>query len=297
MRPRRRSYSWLWVTLRWTALGLFLWPVLGVAVATAFFGMDAVVIDGESMYPALRRGDVVLVDPTPGDLAPGQVIMFDVGNGRTTHRLVQLTDDGWITAGDANRQADSDVIASEDIDGRGVLVVPYVGWVRTQPSTIAALFAIGFAGITGLSFTTFRLRSATALVAVVVIGVVVAAPRSQATFAAMTATTASSVTTTLLSTPTDVVATPGCGLIILGPFVDVSWQVLAVGDIEFFDVQRGDSAVGPFTTVASVPSTATSHRDQTVSGLTQYWYRVVAGAGAWTSEPSGIDDASTGLCV
>ena len=297
MEPPRRSYSWLWVTLRWTALGLILWPVLGVAVATSFFGMNAVVIDGESMHPALRRGDVVLADPTPGELAPGQVIMFDVGNGRTTHRLVELTDDGWITAGDANREVDSDVIGSEDIEGRGVLVVPYVGWIRTQPSAIAALFAIGFAGITGLSFTTPRLRSATALVAVLVIGGVVATPRSQAAFAAMTSTSASSITTTVLSTPSDLEATPGCGLIILGPFVDLSWQVSVVGDIEFFDVQRGDSASGPFTTVASVASTATSHRDQPVSGLTQYWYRVVARAGAWTSEPSGIDDATTGLCL
>lgn len=93
-RSRSLSYSWLPITIRWTALGMVMWPLAAIAVATLMFGMNAVVTDGDSMHPALRRGDVVLTSPDSTDLVPGQVVMFDTENGRTTHRLVANTEAG-----------------------------------------------------------------------------------------------------------------------------------------------------------------------------------------------------------
>ena len=294
MTPWQNTGSPLVSVLRWTALGMVIWPLLGVVVATTIFGMTAVVIDGDSMYPALRRGDVVLSDPAPVDLEPGQVVLFDTGNGRTTHRLVELSESGWVTAGDANQLVDSDAVKPDQIEARGVYVLPYVGWLQTQSSQFTAVFAVGLVAVAALTFSSARMT--TTMVAVLVLAGLMVTPGSHAAFVAMT-TADATVSASALSQPMNLLAEPGCGLIVLGPYVDLTWQADPIAGIQLFDVQRAAAAAGPFTTITTVAAPTTYHRDQTVNGLTTYWYRVIARAGTWTSTPSGLDDASTGLCI
>lgn len=65
-------------------------------------------VTSESMSPTLETGDGFVAVPTAasGDIESGDVIVFDAvelqGGGLTTHRVVEITDSGYITQGDNN---------------------------------------------------------------------------------------------------------------------------------------------------------------------------------------------------
>ena len=67
-----------------------------------------------SMSPTLEPGDgfVAMPPELAGDIEEGDVVTFDArelqGGGLTTHRVVGETDEGYVTAGDANPFTDQD---------------------------------------------------------------------------------------------------------------------------------------------------------------------------------------------
>lgn len=95
-------------------------------------GWQPTVITGHSMEPAIERGDVVIVRPTPQSAyVPGAVITFADANrpGRlVTHRVVAVRTDGMlVTKGDNNRDDDPQPIAPQRVRGRAVLRLPFAG--------------------------------------------------------------------------------------------------------------------------------------------------------------------------
>ena len=88
-------------------LGLLLGVLLGQPVMFGF-------VETESMSPALEANDgfVAIPNSITGDVSEGDVIVFEArdlhGGGMTTHRVVEETDDGYITQGDANPFTDQD---------------------------------------------------------------------------------------------------------------------------------------------------------------------------------------------
>jgi signal peptidase I len=109
------------------AVAWLLWWVLLAALVPAW---TPVVITSGSMAPAIRTGDVVVAaDVAPGELDVGAVVVFADAAGRlTTHRISAATDDGtYRTKGDVNTVEDSSPVATDDVVGRGRLLVPAVG--------------------------------------------------------------------------------------------------------------------------------------------------------------------------
>jgi signal peptidase len=115
-------------------LGLSLWATLPRAL-----GWEPTLIDGGSMTPALRRGDVILLREAGADsIALGSVITFSDPadpDRLVTHRVVGIEPDGrLVTRGDANNVSDSTLVALDHVRGRAVLRIPAVGlpivWVR-----------------------------------------------------------------------------------------------------------------------------------------------------------------------
>lgn len=142
-------------TERWSALGgvllsaMYLWVVAWLALAVLLpaigLGWQPVVITSGSMSPLIRPGDVVL---TVDDAAPevGEVVTF-VDPSRpdrlVTHRIVAVEEDGsYRTRGDANAVPDSTPVPSDNVLGRGRLLVPLVGLPLVWLSGGLLLFAL-----------------------------------------------------------------------------------------------------------------------------------------------------------
>lgn len=105
------------------------------ALAPVVLGYKPVVVASGSMEPAIKVADVVLTTPSDGTgLDRGTVINYEYGDTTRLHRIVATTEDGYQTAGDANRSADGELVAPSDVRGVGAVVVPFVGlpavWVE-----------------------------------------------------------------------------------------------------------------------------------------------------------------------
>ena len=143
-------------TYLWSLLWLVVWLVAPLAV-----GWTPIGIETGSMTPAVRTGDVVLVDDAdPGDLRPGAIVTFadESRDGRlVTHRVDELNDDGtFTTKGDANADPDSRPVRLDDVQGVGRAVVPAIGhpllwldagdWAPLAGFVLVTLLAFRLAG-------------------------------------------------------------------------------------------------------------------------------------------------------
>src|SRR5581483_5082241 len=86
-----------------------------------------------SMVPTLGPFDVFFVDPWPGALHKGDIIVFDsVTRAQpAVHRIVGGDESGWITQGDANPNADQ--MAGEPAVTRDRVLGRVVTWPSGEP--------------------------------------------------------------------------------------------------------------------------------------------------------------------
>ena len=84
-----------------------------------------------SMEPAIGVGSVVVIKPVnPETLNVGDVICYSFSESTTiTHRVVNITDEGFITKGDANDDPDQRPVKKEEIIGKVILTIPFVGYL------------------------------------------------------------------------------------------------------------------------------------------------------------------------
>jgi signal peptidase I len=111
-------------------LTILLCLVVWVAVPVVAFGWRPQVVLSDSMEPALRTGDVILVADPSAAPAIGAIVLFDdpVSGDAIVHRVVdQDAAGGAVTKGDANLTADPRPLRPEDLRGEGRLLVPLVG--------------------------------------------------------------------------------------------------------------------------------------------------------------------------
>ncbi|MEO7722477.1 MAG: S26 family signal peptidase [Pseudolysinimonas sp.] len=134
---RAVAASWGLLVVRLLARGYLVFLVALAACATVpmAFGLTATVVQSGSMMPHIGVGDVVLSRPLPANAATplGRVVTFPAPTGSAApgirlHRIIGTNSDGsLITAGDANRDADSAPLARADIIAVGCLLVPWIG--------------------------------------------------------------------------------------------------------------------------------------------------------------------------
>ena len=103
------------------------------------FGMT-VVLSG-SMEPELSVDDLLIV--TPADTYEvGDVVVFQTQRTAVVHRIVAINGDEIITRGDAN-SSDDDPITLQNIKGRVVCAIPFVGLIvnliKTPVGTVILL--------------------------------------------------------------------------------------------------------------------------------------------------------------
>ena len=105
--------------------------IVGIAlVASIAFGQPVLLgyVDSGSMEPTLQTGDGYVPIPTvvAGEVTEGDVVVFEAetvdGGGLTVHRVVEETEQGYVTKGDANFVTDQDAGETPVTDGQVVAV-------------------------------------------------------------------------------------------------------------------------------------------------------------------------------
>ena len=111
-----------------------------------FFGMYYGVIISGSMSGTIEVNDMIFAFKQD-EYKVDDIITFKHGKSLTTHRIVDITDEGFITKGDANNTEDKEPVKAEDIVGKVVLVIPKIGVVMEymqKPIGMLALILLGF---------------------------------------------------------------------------------------------------------------------------------------------------------
>ncbi len=112
---------------------------------TVFGWSWAVVLSG-SMEPEISLDDLI-VNKAQDAYEVGDVITFENGSSLTTHRIVGISESGYITKGDANNTEDTNPVAQERIVGKVVFSVPKVGLVigyLKTPLGMLCMVLLGF---------------------------------------------------------------------------------------------------------------------------------------------------------
>ena len=92
------------------------------------FGVGSAVVISGSMEDAIGVNDFI-VTLKQDDYFVGDVVMYDAGKHPVTHRIIEKTEDEYITKGDANNVADKEPVKKEQIAGKVVFIIPGVGIV------------------------------------------------------------------------------------------------------------------------------------------------------------------------
>lgn len=123
---------------------IFMGRVMGVEHPTIFGYSIAVVVSG-SMEPSLSVDDL-LVNRLQSHYKEGDIITFQSGNSLTTHRIVRISDKGYVTQGDANNAPDQEIISPEAVVGQVVQVIPKVGRILAFLKTPLGMILLVLSG-------------------------------------------------------------------------------------------------------------------------------------------------------
>jgi len=158
---------------RRVGITLLIAAVLAIALLPLFMGTQTypiAVVSGNSMYPTLQNGDLVIFhSPPQGRIPNGTIILFvQSGTGISAldsllkpvliHRIVSETVQGngsvsYETKGDNNQQPDPTVVTTDRILGTPAVVIPKAGlafmFVQSPQGLVAIVGLITFVYIGG----------------------------------------------------------------------------------------------------------------------------------------------------
>lgn len=104
--------------------------VLLVGCASYFSGVRLYYVQSGSMEPELPVGSLCIVTPCAvEELEVGDIIAFQKGPMQVAHRIVSIQEESYQTKGDANRSPDPGVVRKEQVIGKVLFHVPYIGYV------------------------------------------------------------------------------------------------------------------------------------------------------------------------
>lgn len=132
--------------MRWkTAVTISVVVIAGVLVLGHLLGQPVLFgyVTSDSMEPTIEEGDGFVTVPSvlAGSVEPGDIVVYDAreleDGGLVTHRVVETTDHGYITRGDANPFRDQDagepVVTDEQVVAKAVqldgevVTIPHLG--------------------------------------------------------------------------------------------------------------------------------------------------------------------------
>lgn len=96
------------------------------------FGVQTYIVMSGSMEPEIHTGAIALIDTTDRYVTTGDIVAYRMGEGDDeiliTHRIMERTEEGFITKGDANESPDDKAVSQDQIVGTCVGSVPKAGY-------------------------------------------------------------------------------------------------------------------------------------------------------------------------
>jgi len=108
--------------------------VLMICFGLGVFPIEPLVIASNSMYPKIRKGDIVIIqDIDVKNIKEGDIIRYRMDGYYVVHRVTMINEnkDGeleFIMKGDNNNDVDLYPVNESQVDGIIKLDIPYVGY-------------------------------------------------------------------------------------------------------------------------------------------------------------------------
>ncbi len=99
--------------------------VTGSQNVTVFGFSSAVVLTG-SMSETIEPNDMIITK-SQKSYSVGDIIMYEGNSTTVTHRIIEITDNGYLTKGDANNTDDGTPIQKEKVVGKVIVTIPKIG--------------------------------------------------------------------------------------------------------------------------------------------------------------------------
>lgn len=160
---KRKNNKWIKI-LQNIGFTIFMVVMIFLIITTAqsrftgrepgLFNHRIYVVDSGSMSPTIKVDSMIIVK----ELEPREINKMDIityyghdKNSRVTHRAVEVIDNGKVftTKGDANEVEDPMPVEGDNLIGKVVFTIPYIGKVfrflntEVGMTTLIILFAIG----------------------------------------------------------------------------------------------------------------------------------------------------------
>ena len=133
---------------------LMLLGMLLAAAAPFAAGIRMAYVKSGSMEPEIHVGSICLMDTN--------VIVFSVGKEQAlvTQRVADITEKGFRTKGDGNDRKDPWLVSPDDLKGKVLGAIPYLGYVAAFLQSGQGIFLLSGAGIlyAGYLFCRKRMR-------------------------------------------------------------------------------------------------------------------------------------------
>ena len=150
MKVVRKIMYWILVLLLAVILGWNVWlagrTLSGTGELPSVFGYTQLCVLSGSMEPAFSAGDLVIIHKEK-DYSPGDIITFRDEGSFVTHRIIETADGGFITKGDANSTADRETVRADQIEGKVIFTIPWLGSILSFFKTPLGILLLLGAGL------------------------------------------------------------------------------------------------------------------------------------------------------
>lgn len=118
--------------------------IFTVFIMPTVFHLKPFVIMSGSMLPEYPIGAICIIDTDRISPSEGTVISYDTEEKNILHRVVDITEEGYITKGDNNNVEDPEPVKQEQVCGTCVYMIPGVGKIALfMKSTTGIVLMIG----------------------------------------------------------------------------------------------------------------------------------------------------------
>lgn len=103
---------------------------LGVLLVPRFFGYTPYIVLSGSMEPVIHTGSLVYITELEDEPDSGDIVAYDAGDGMAVvHRIIGVSDLGYVTKGDANEAEDMKAVRPSQLVGRYAWSMPGMGYL------------------------------------------------------------------------------------------------------------------------------------------------------------------------